>query len=141
VIDSKLRACDVATVRIGDVVSGGLVRDQAIVVQQNIKRAVQFELMEAARRTMRASLERRSGTLNNYVFPSRDDHTGHTSIRQYARLAHERVVGIGLQPQEYGTHLLRRTEVQLATRRRAIYERFRFWSVGPRSRARFVTLA
>lgn len=33
-IDSKLRGCDVVKGRIGDVVSGGRVRDRAIVVQQ-----------------------------------------------------------------------------------------------------------
>ena len=44
-IDSKLRGCDVVKVRIGDVVSGGRVRDRAVVVQQKTKRPVQFELM------------------------------------------------------------------------------------------------
>jgi hypothetical protein len=33
-IDSKLRGLDVVRVRIGDVVSGGRVRDRAVVVQQ-----------------------------------------------------------------------------------------------------------
>ena len=58
-IDSKLRGCDVVKVRIGDVVSGGRVRDRAIIVQQKTKRPVQFELMDTARKTMRAWLERR----------------------------------------------------------------------------------
>jgi hypothetical protein len=52
-IDSKLRGCDVVTVRIGDVVSGGRVRDCAIVVQQKTKQPVQFELMDTAQKTMR----------------------------------------------------------------------------------------
>ena len=92
--------CDVVKVRIGDIVSGGRIRDRAIVVQQKTKRPVQFELLEPARKTMRAWLERRGGSLNDYVFPSRNDYTGHMSTRQYARLVHEWVVGIGLQPQE-----------------------------------------
>ena len=33
-IDSKLRDCDVVRVRIGDAVSGGRVRDRAVIVQQ-----------------------------------------------------------------------------------------------------------
>jgi len=45
-IDSKLRGCDVVKVRIGDVVSGGCIRDRAIIVQQKTKRPVQFELLE-----------------------------------------------------------------------------------------------
>ena len=53
-IDSKLRGCDVVKVRIGDIVSGGHIRDRAIVVQQKTKRPVQFELMEAVRKALRA---------------------------------------------------------------------------------------
>lgn len=112
-IDSKLRGCDVVKVRIGDVVSGGRVRDRAAVVQQKTKRPVQFELMGTARKTMRAWLERRGGTLNDFVFPSRNDYMAHMSTRQYSRLVHEWVVGIGLNPQDYGTHSLRRTKASI----------------------------
>jgi site-specific recombinase XerC len=112
-IDSKLRGCDVVRVRIGELVSGGRVRDRAIIVQQKTKRPVQFELMDTARKTMRAWLERRGGKLNDYVFPSRNDYMAHMSTRQYARLVHEWVAGIGLQPQEYGTHSLRRTKASI----------------------------
>ena len=72
-----------------------------------------FEMMDTARKTMRAWLERRGGTLNDFVFPSRNDDMAHMSTRQYARLVHEWVVGIGLQPQEYGTHSLRRTKASI----------------------------
>lgn len=37
----------------------------------------------------------------------------HLSTRQYARLVHEWVEGIGLPPQEYGTHSLRRTKASI----------------------------
>ena len=112
-IDSKLRGCDIVKIRIGDLVSGGRVRDRAVVVQQKTKRPVQFELLELARRTIRAWLERRGGTLNDYVFPSRNDYMGHISTRQYARLVHEWVAGIGLEPHDYGTHSLRRTKASI----------------------------
>lgn len=56
-IDSKLRGCDVVGFRIGDAVSGGRVRDRAIVVQQKTDRPVQFELMDATQKTMRAWLD------------------------------------------------------------------------------------
>lgn len=80
-IDSKLRGCDVVKIRIGDIVAGGQVIDRAIVVQQKTKRPVQFELLESARKTMRAWLERRGGSLDDYVFPSRNDYMGHMSTR------------------------------------------------------------
>ena len=112
-IDSKLRGCDVVRIRIGDVVSGGRIRDRAVIVQQKTKRPMQFELMETARKTLRAWLDRRGGTLNDFVFPSRNDYMAHMSTRQYARLVHEWVAGIGLAPQEYGTHSLRRTKASI----------------------------
>ena len=112
-IDSKLRGCDVVKVRTGDIVAGGRIRDRAIVVQQKTKRPVQFKLVEPARKTLLAWLERRGGTLNDFVFPSRDDHMAHMSTRQYARLVREWVTGIGLQAEEYGTHSLRRTKASI----------------------------
>jgi integrase len=57
-------------------------------------------------------LERRGGTLSDYVFPSRIDHTDHLSTRQYARLV-ELVVAIGLRREDYGTHSLRRTKASI----------------------------
>lgn len=112
-IDSKLRGCDVVKVRIGDRVLGGQIRSRAIVVQTKTDRPVQFELMSDARASLLAWLERRGGTLADYVFPSRADHADHLSTRQYARLVDEWVVGTGLRQEEYGTHSLRRTKASI----------------------------
>jgi integrase len=108
-----LRGCDVVKVRIGDIVSGGRIRTRAIVVQQKTGRPVQFELLEAARTSILAWLEQRGGTLDDYAFPSRIDHTTHLSTRQYARLVNEWVAGIGLRREDYGTHSLRRTKASI----------------------------
>ncbi len=112
-IDSKLRGCDVVKIKIGDLVSGGRVRSRAIVIQQKTGRPVQFELLEPARASILAWLECRGGTLDDFVFPSRIDHTDHVSTRQYARLVDEWVTGIGLLRQDYGTHSLRRTKASI----------------------------
>ncbi len=112
-IDSKLRGCDVVKVRIGDLVLGGQVRHRAIVVQSKTGKPVQFELMQDARASLLAWLDRRGGTLTDYVFPSRVDHADHLSTRQYARLVDEWVVGVGLRKEEYGTHSLRRTKASI----------------------------
>ena len=112
-IDSKLRGCDVVGLKIGDLVSGGHVRSRAIVMQQKTGRPVQFELLTDARTSLLAWLERRGGTLADYVFPSRIAHTDHLSTRQYARLVDEWVTGIGLQREDYGTHSLRRTNASI----------------------------
>ena len=73
-IDSKLRGCDVVKVKIGDLVVGGRVRNRAIVVQQKTGRPVQFALLDPARGSILAWLERRGGSLDDFVFPSRIDH-------------------------------------------------------------------
>ena len=112
-IDSKLRGCDLVKVKIGDLVAGGRVRNRAMVIQQKTKRPVQFELLEPARSTILAWLERRGGGLDEFAFPSRIDRSDHLSTRQYARLVDEWVTGVGLRPEDYGTHSLRRTKAAL----------------------------
>ena len=88
-IDSKLRGCDLVQMKIGDIVSGEQIRTRAIVMQQKTGRPVQFELGPDARTSLLAWLDRRAGTVDDYVFPSRVDHNGHLSTRQYARLVDE----------------------------------------------------
>lgn len=116
-IDSKLRGCDLVKVRIGDLVSGGRVRNRAMVIQQKTKRPVQFELLEPARSSILAWLERRGGSVDNYAFPSRVERLEHLSTRQYSRLVEEWVSGIGLRKEDYGTHSLRRTKAALIYKR------------------------
>ena len=99
--------------RIGNLVSGGRVRSRAIVVQRKTGRPVQFELLEPARASILAWLERRGGTFDNFAFPSRIDHEADISTRQYARLVDEWVTGIGLRREDYGTHSLRRTKAAI----------------------------
>ncbi len=112
-IDSKLRGCDVVKMKIGDVVLGGRVRTRATVVQQKTGKPVQSELLDPARGSLLAWLDRRGGSVTDYVFPSRIDHARPISTRQYARLVDERVTGIDLRCEDYGTHSLRRTKASI----------------------------
>ena len=68
------------------------------------------------RASLLAWLERRGGTVEDYAFPSRIDHTKHMSTRQYARLVDEWATAVGLRPEEYGTHSLRRTKASMIYR-------------------------
>ncbi|MEA1618601.1 tyrosine-type recombinase/integrase [Erythrobacter sp. T5W1-R] len=115
-IDSKLRGCDLVRMKIGDIVSGGQIRTCALVMQQKTRRPVQFKLLTDAQTSLLAWLERRGGSVDDYVFPSRVDRNGHLSTRQYARLVDEWVSGIGLMRSEYGTHSLRRTKASIIYR-------------------------
>lgn len=109
-IDSKLRGCDLVKLKIGDVVSGGDIRNRSTVIQQKTGKPVQFEIMSEARKSLTAWLERRHGNSHDFLFPSRVDYLGHLSTRQYARLVDEWVSTVGLDQREYGTHSLRRTK-------------------------------
>ncbi|GEO80455.1 tyrosine-type recombinase/integrase [Pararhodospirillum oryzae] len=71
-----------------------------------------MELLDPARNIL-AGLERRGGTLDDFVFPSGVDHAKHISTRQDARLVDEWVTGIGLRREDYGTHSLRRTKASI----------------------------
>lgn len=112
-IDSKLRGCDLVKMKIGSLVSGPAIRTRSMVIQQKTGRPVQFEITADTRASLLAWLERRGGCVDDYAFPSRVDHEGHLSTRQYARLVDEWVSAIGLRPDEYGTHSLRRTKAAL----------------------------
>lgn len=112
-IDSKLRGCDLVKLKIGTLVTGHEIRTRAIVVQQKTGRPVQFEITTEVRASLLAWLQRRGGTVDDYAFPSRVDHTDHLSTRQYARLVDEWVTAIGLRREDYGTHSLRRTKAAM----------------------------
>jgi integrase len=112
-IDSKLRGCDLVKMKIGSLVSGPAIRARSMVIQQKTGRPVQFEITADTRASLLAWLERRGGSIDDYAFPSRVDREGHLSTRQYARLVDEWVTAIGLRPEEYGTHSLRRTKAAL----------------------------
>lgn len=112
-IDSKLRGCDIVKIRIGDLVSAENIRNRATIIQQKTGRPVQFELTASTHASLLNWLGRRVGSLDEYVFPSRVDHLGHISTRQYARLVDEWVSAVGLDCREYGTHSLRRTKASM----------------------------
>jgi integrase len=112
-IDSKLRGCDIVKMKIGDIIAGGAIRNRATVMQQKTKRPVQFELMTEARQTLLTWLNRRGGSVEDFIFPSRVNYMGHLNTRQNARLVDEWVGAVGLNVHEYGTHSLRRTKASL----------------------------
>jgi integrase len=112
-IDSKLRGCDIVKIKIGDIAAGGVIGNRATVMQQKTKRPVQFEIMTEARQTLLKWLNRRGGSHDDFIFPSRVNYMGHLSTRQYARLVDEWVGAVGLNVHEYGTHSMRRTKASL----------------------------
>jgi len=115
-IYSKLRGCDLTTLKIDDICVGGRLRDRATIIQKKTGRAVQFELTEQTRASIEdwlAILKIREG---RFLFPSRVVEQPHISTRQYARLVHDWVRSAGLDDSAYGTHSMRRTKAALIYR-------------------------
>ena len=115
-IDSKLRACDLVSLRVRDVTQAGKATHRAIIMQQKTQRPVQFEMTEQTRVAISAWIRHQGLRTDDYLFPSRIKSAGHLSRRQYARLLDHWVEEIGLDPGTYGTHSLRRTKASLIYR-------------------------
>lgn len=116
-LDSKLRGCDVVSLRIGDIVAAGALRRRATVIQQKTGRPVQFEITEQTRHSLADWLTIRPENCEGWLFPSRMRPEAHLSTRQYIRLVKGWIRRIGLEPAAYGSHSLRRTKVALLYRK------------------------
>jgi site-specific recombinase XerC len=116
-IDSKLRGCDLVSLRVRDVTHADQVLPRAMVVQRKTQRPVQFQLTEPTRSAIAAWIETANLKAENYLFPSRLAKSPHISTRQYARIVHQWVSAIGLDSTAYGTHSMRRTKATLIYKR------------------------
>jgi len=116
-LDSKLRGCDVVSLRLPDILTAGTMRRRAIVIQQKTGRPVQFEITEQARHSLVDWLRIRRGDPDGWLFPSRMVPGAHLSTRQYIRLVKAWIGLIGLEPAAYGSHSLRRTKVSMLYRK------------------------
>lgn len=103
-IDSKLRGCDVVSVRVDDV------------APKKTGRPVRFELTDQTRQAIDEYLRLTGRKAGQFLFAGRGDRGGLTT-RQYARLVQEWVASIGLDAAKFGTHSLRRTKAVLIYRR------------------------
>lgn len=110
-IDSKLRACDLVSLKISYIRNAQGVRERAGIIQKKTGRPVQFELTEGTRLSVTAWLQEADHKAAGFLFPSRTDGSQHLSTRRYARLIHKWIGFSGLNSTSYGTHSMRRTKV------------------------------
>jgi integrase len=115
-IDSKLRGCDVVSLKIEDVAPHGYADDRATIRQRKTGRPVKFELTEQTRQAVDDHLPASRSAGSVYLFPGQRPNS-HLSTRQYARLLSEWLSLIGLDPSLFGTHSLRRTKATLIYRK------------------------
>jgi integrase len=115
-IDSKLRGCDVVSLKVEDIAPHGYTVDRATIRQRKTGRPVKFEITEQTRQAIDDHLTASRSPPGDYLFHGRRrDH--HLTTRQYARLLSEWLSLIGLDPSLFGTHSLRRTKATLIYRK------------------------
>jgi integrase len=116
-IDSKLRACDLVSLRVRDVWHSDHVATRAVVMQHKTQRPVQFEITPSTREAVDAWIRYAGLRAEDYLFPSRVHRLPHLGQRQYARIVDGWVEELGLDPAAYGTPSMRRTKPTLIYRR------------------------
>jgi len=86
-------------------------------MQRKTHRPVQFELTEPTRDAVAAWIAKANLSSEQHLFQSRLKNSPLITTRQYARIVHQWVSAIGLDPAAYGTHTVRRTKATLIYRR------------------------
>ena len=116
-IDSKLRGCDVISLKVEDAAPHGHAVDRAAVRQKKTGPPVRFELTEQARESTDAYLGATAKRPGEFLFTGRGSCVRCLTARQYARLVSQWIGASGLDPSFFGTHSLRRTKATLIYRR------------------------
>ena len=116
-IDSKLRSCDLLSLKVLDVSHGTTIANRAMIVQRKTGQKVQFEITEQTRDSIDTLISQYRLRPDDYLFKSRMTQSERLSTRQYARIVKNWVSRIGLVPMAYGTHTLRRTKPSLIYKR------------------------
>lgn len=88
-IDSKLRGCDVVSLRVEDVAPHGYAIDRASVRQKKTGRPVKFEISEQTRQAIDDYLQTKNKVPSDFLFTGRRANDRYLTTRQYARLVSE----------------------------------------------------
>ena len=95
-IDSKLRGCDVVSIRVEDVAASGYTADRATVRQRKTGRPVRFELSKQTRQAVDDYLKITGKRTGEFLFTGHCGPDRSMTTRQYARLVSVWIGSIGL---------------------------------------------
>jgi integrase len=119
-IASSLRESDVLGLRVSDVLTGNEIRDTIRVTPRKTARTtgttIAFQLTPYAKQALREHIEESSLSYGDFLFTRQHSRTKPTSPltkRAFLNLLKTWVSSIGLNPELYGTHSLRRTRPAL----------------------------
>ena len=80
-IDSKLRDCDLVSLKVRDICHGDQVASRAMVMQHKTERPLQFEITPAVRDAVQKRIKQAGLRANDFVFPSRIHDSPHLGTR------------------------------------------------------------
>ena len=109
--DSKLRGCDLVSIRVRDIFTAGRIKEWASMIQSKTGKPVRFETTETTQLSLERWIRDPEMLGLEFLWPSRIHGSPHRSTRQYVRIVRGWVVSLGLEPSAYGTHSMRRTKV------------------------------
>jgi integrase len=116
-LDSKLRGCDVVSIRVEDIAPRGHTVDRATVRQKKTGHPVRFEITEQTREALDEYMRAEAKKPGEFLFVGRKGQNRYLTTRQYARLVSKWVASCGLDPKLVGTHSLRRTKATMIYKR------------------------
>jgi integrase len=116
-IDSRLRGCDVVSLKVEDVAPQGVAIDRPSVGHRKTGHPVRSKLSEQTRETVDAYIRASHKKAGEFLFASRRYRGRPLTTRQYARLVSGWIAWI----QHLCTHSLRRTKATLSYRKSGTY--------------------
>ena len=96
--DSKLRGCDLVSLKVRDICHGERVASRAVVMQHKTQRPVQFDIKAATRDAVPKWIKQAGLRSEDFVFPSRIHDSPHLGTRQPARILESWIEKLGLDP-------------------------------------------
>ena len=112
-IDSKLRASDLLQLHVYDVASQGVIYNRVQCVQQKTGTDVHYEITPRTQQGISRFIHSSSLEASSYLFPSARRKGQPISYSYYRSIIRCWAGKLGLNPDYYGTHSMRRTKATL----------------------------
>ena len=112
-IDSKLRASDLLTLKVSDISSQDRIFNRVKHIQQKTDIEVQFEITSRTQQSLIKWIWLASLSASDFVFPSPRLKQQSISYSYYRYIVRKWASDLGLDPNLYGTHSMRRTKATL----------------------------
>jgi integrase len=112
-IDSKLRASDLLPLRVCDVSSQDRIFNRVKHIQRKTDIEVQFEITTRTQQSLMKWILIASLNASDFLFPSQRRKQQPISYSYYRYLVRKWASNLGLDPNLYGTHSMRRTKATL----------------------------